>query len=101
MENDSDNGLYIDYVKIDTIYTDENAKRRTVPMILLLDSSVISVSVVNIYSNIARVLIYKGEGDDLEFEVETNKLGETFEAIYDVLKNLWDNDEDNDVSNID
>lgn len=98
-EQNNNNGLYMDYVKVDTVFTDGAAKQHTVPMILMLDSSVVSVSVTNIFGKKARVLIYKSEGDDLDFEVSVDKLPETFNAIYDVLHNLWGDDDDEKSNN--
>lgn len=101
-EQNDNNGLYMDYVKVDTLFTDSAAKQHTVPMILMLDSSVVSVSVTDIFGKKAGVLVYKSEGDDLDFDVSVDKLPETFNAIYDVLHNLWgDDDDDEKGSNVD
>ena len=102
MEEETNNGgLYMDYVKVETIFTDEAAKQHTVPMILMLDSTVISVSVTDIFGKKARVLVYKSEGDDIDFDVSVDKLPSTFNAIYDVLHNLWGDDDDKKSQNVD
>ena len=86
-ENENDNVFY-DYVKMDTIYHDEiNDKWYTVPTIIQLDDTVTNVYVSNRESKYSVITICMSD-QDTDIDVETSKIGETFDIIFKSLKKI-------------
>ena len=86
MEGNEDN-YYYDYVKLDTLRVDERTgKRYYSPLIIRLTDEIHSVYVSHLSKTHASIVISDPEFD-YEFEVEVNKIDETFDKK-DMLPDL-------------
>ena len=82
--------LNIDYIKIDSVLVDYEGEGHKVPRILVLDNAIRNIEVTDFGNRYSTFKICRPERYE-DVTVETNKLDETFNAIYDTLHTLlWD-----------
>lgn len=94
------NVLDMDYVKIVSVFVDNMGNHHRVPRILELDHAIKDIQVTDVGSKYSTFTIYRPQYEEY-VTVETNKLDETFNAIYDTLHTLFWDDEDNEETNVD
>ena len=90
--------MEMDYVKIDSVFVDDEGNRHIVPKILKLDNAIDSVDVIDFGTKYSTFRISRPAYDE-DVDVETNKLDKTFNAIYDTLHTLiWDVEDDKETN---
>ncbi len=95
-----ENGLYMDYVKIDSVFVDDMGGHHRVPRILELDNAINDIQVTDFGNKHSTFIIYRPNYEE-EVTVETDKLDEIFNAIYNTLHALFWEDEDDEETNVD
>lgn len=95
-----ENGLDMDYVKIDCVFVDDAGNHHRVPRILELDNAINDIQVTDFGNKYSTFTICRPQYDE-DVTVETNKLDETFNAIYNTLHTLFWNVEDDEETNVD
>jgi hypothetical protein len=90
--------MEMDYVKIDSVFVDDEGNRQIVPKILKLDNAIDSIDVIDFGTKYSTFRICRPEYD-VDVDVETYKLDKTFDAIYDTLHTLiWDVEDDKETN---
>jgi hypothetical protein len=95
-----ENSLNMDYVKIDSVFVDDMGGHHRVPRILELDNAIENIQVSDLGNKYSTFTIYRHQYEE-EVIVETNKLDETFNAIYNTLHTLFWDVEDDEETNVD
>ena len=95
-----ENGLDMDYVKIDSVIADDLGGYHRVPRILELDNAINDIQVTDFGNKYSTFTIFRPQYEE-DVIVETNKLDETFNTIYSTLHTLFWDDEDDEETNVD
>lgn len=95
-----ENALNMDYIKIDSVFVDDAGNHHRVPRILELDNAINDIQVSDFGNKYTTFTIYRPQYDE-DVTVETNKLDETFNAIFDTMHSLFWDDEDDEETNVD
>ena len=92
--------MEMDYVKINSVIGDDIGGYHRVPKILKLDDAIDSIDVTDFGTKYTTFTICRPTYVE-DVTVETNKLDETFDAIYDTLHTLFWDDDDDEETNVD
>ena len=92
--------LDMDYVKIDSVFVDNAGNYHRVPRILELDNAINDIHVTDFGNKYSTFTIFRPQYD-VDVRIETNKLDETFNIIYNTLHTLFCDVEDDEETNLD
>jgi hypothetical protein len=95
----NNNDYFYDYVRLDILKNDENTgKQYQTPLILRLTDNINSVYISRKNGKYSTIMI-NDDDYEYEFDVANEKVEETFDKIYEVLRNLSSESETDDSHN--